>query len=179
MPGQGPPFFYPDYFQNQQMPVMDDRFHHPHPQGPAIPGPQLPIMAPPYGNQYSFRPPLWGPPAFNYNHNNNIHHNNNLRNLQPVPRSHAHPRPQPSEEGDREKVCFICQDPLQNSEERGIHLCDGGHQEKEETKEKAVSENFNVDLEDMDARLGIQVLKNINGLDLNFEYYSFLNKLIN
>lgn len=42
---------------------------------------------------------------------------------------------------------------MQNSEERGIHLCDGGHQEKEETKEKAVSENFNVDLEDMDARL--------------------------
>lgn len=66
---------------------------------------------------------------------------------------------------------------MQNSEERGIHLCDGGHQEKEETKEKAVSENFNVDLEDMDARLGIQVLKNINGWDFNSEF--FLNNLIN
>lgn len=150
MPGQGPPFFYHDYFQNQRLPgVMDDRLHHP-PQGPAIPGHHMPIMAPPYANQYSFRPPLWGPPAFNY-HNNNIYHNNNLRNLQPVQRNLSAAQSQPSNE--REKTCFICQDALQNSEERGIHLCDGGLKEKDTSKETTSADELNVDIKDMDARL--------------------------
>ncbi|KAK3098764.1 hypothetical protein FSP39_022869 [Pinctada imbricata] len=59
--------------------------------------------------------------------------------------SRSHERPRTSD-GDGEYRCIICKDNLQNSEERGIHLCDGGF--KKENKE-----NFIVNYEDIDARL--------------------------
>lgn len=48
-------------------------------------------------------------------------------------------------------MCFICKDHLQNCEDQGIHMCDGG---EEETKEEI---DYTVEKEDIDARLGIHV----------------------
>lgn len=154
MPSQGPPVFYPDYYQRR--PFMDNRFPH-HPQGPALP-PNLHIMAPPFEHQFQLRPPIWGPAGHNYQnnagpYNYQWHHNNHHRNLQPVQgNSHNNNRPQ-CNEGEEEKTCFICQDVLQNSGERGVHLCDGGL-----TKEKKIEEtsksDMTVEIQDMDARLG-------------------------
>ncbi|XP_061176873.1 rho-associated protein kinase 1-like [Saccostrea echinata] len=152
MPSQGPPFFYPDYFPNQRMPFIDDRIPHHH-QGPALP-PNMPFMAPPYGNQIQFRPPMWGPPAYNYQNNvvpyDDQRHRSNNRNLQPV---QGNPHNNYRSDMEEEKTCCICHDRLQNSEERGIHLCDGGQEERETTEEEKSESDFSVELPDMDERL--------------------------
>ena len=46
-----------------------------------------------------------------------------------------------------EYVCFICKDQLQNCEDHGIHLCDGGKEKKEEFV-------YTVEKENIDAKLG-------------------------
>ena len=61
-------------------------------------------------------------------------------------RHHRSRRPQDHDE----YVCFICKDQLQNSEDQGIHLCDGGPEY--EKKEEVVS--YTVEKENIDDRLG-------------------------
>lgn len=46
-----------------------------------------------------------------------------------------------------EYICFICKDQLQNCEDHGIHLCDGGKEKKEEFV-------YTVEKENIDAKLG-------------------------
>ena len=46
-----------------------------------------------------------------------------------------------------EYVCFICKDQLQNCEDHGIHLCDGGKEKKEEFVYTVEKENIDAKLE--------------------------------
>lgn len=102
---QGPPPFYPGFFNHQMM-------------------------------EYNNRRPIGFPgPLHNYHNRRSfgrgIHHHQRTQNCD-----------------SEEYVCFICKDNLQNCEDQGIHLCDGGR--SEDKKEEFV---YIVEKENIDARL--------------------------
>ncbi|VDI40807.1 Hypothetical predicted protein, partial [Mytilus galloprovincialis] len=50
-------------------------------------------------------------------------------------------------------VCFICKDHLQNCEDQGVHLCDGGDSSHDDSDLKKEVLNFTVEKESINARL--------------------------
>jgi hypothetical protein len=94
---------------------------------------------------------MWGPPGHNNYH---WHHNHHHRNLQPIQGNPRHNEGPPNNETEEERTCFICHDVLQNSGERGIHLCDGGVKKVDEKMEESSKTDMTVEIQDMDARLG-------------------------
>ncbi|XP_069129176.1 uncharacterized protein [Argopecten irradians] len=119
----------------QGMPIMDDRF----------PGQQM-QMAPPQFQQNAHIPGYrsnWGPnnfhhpPPFNNYQSRfwNRNHNNagSSRSSSSSPRSSSSSSSSSSRRGENESdMCFICRDLMQNCDQLGVHLCDGGKTNKSE-----------------------------------------------
>lgn len=139
--------------------------------------PSMPFMGPNFrGNQHPVqRGPVWGPnQPPTHQHAYNSYQRRGTYN--PIARNHFSNSPGPSRastssshghgsHGSRD-LCFICRDALQNCNERGIHLCDGGHGHtcdncsKEAQKEAELIQDLSQ--EEVDAKLE-SLLQEIKG----------------
>lgn len=137
MPSQGPHqggFIYNNDHRapwQQGIPIMDDRY----------PGQQMPIIPPQFQHNQQvpgYRAPNWGPnnfhhpPPYNnyqsrfWNRNQNHNHAGTSRSSSSSPRSSSSSSSTPRRADIDPDMCFICRDLLQNCDQLGIHLCDGG-----------------------------------------------------
>jgi len=201
MPGQGPnpPFIYNNDHRaawQQGIPqYIDERFA----------GQQIPAMVPGppafQGNPgvQGYRPPNWGPNNYNYQYYNHYAPRANW------PRGHHHSNGQGSSRssgssrgnGSRNNrneaevdMCFICKDLLQNCDQLGVHLCDGGvNCEKKQKGESSceINARLGMDITNYDCTMLFSSLKKrqslCNSLFLpdvnvcNSYYLSFLIRL--
>ncbi|XP_046548017.1 uncharacterized protein LOC124257984 [Haliotis rubra] len=123
---QGGPIFYDHRRINHQVAIGTGQFQGQWFRGPVVPaGPQ---NSPPFQNfrvNISWNGPLNGP----FHNNLNIHFGRNFVNRVHYRTNMIGGRqaPQPMLGVDEDtELCFICGDYLQNCNEPGVHMCDGG-----------------------------------------------------